>query len=67
MEIHLFQTSIKLYMGIIISTFLAVSTRSSFICVAHLVTGAQSLNAPLVSATTAATFISPVTRIHASE
>ena len=37
-------------MGIIISKFSAVSTCSSFICVTHLVKGAQFLNATLVSA-----------------
>ena len=45
-------------MGIIISKFSAVSTCSSFICVAHLVNGAQFLNATLVSAAISATFIS---------
>ena len=54
-------------MGIIISRFSAVSTCSSFICVAHLVKEAQFLNATLVSAATAANFISPVTKIYASE
>ena len=56
----------KMYMVIIISTFSAVSTFSSFICVTHLVKGAQSLNVTLVFAATPATFIYPVTRIYAS-
>ena len=54
-------------MGIIISKFSAVSTCSSFICVRHLVKGARFLNATLVFAATSATFVSPVTRIYASE
>ena len=54
-------------MGIIISKFSAVSTCSSFICVTHLVKGAQFLNATLVFAATSATFASPVARIYASE
>ena len=37
------------------------------LCVTHFVKGAQFLNATLVSAATAATFMSPVTRIYASE
>ena len=44
----------------------AVSTCSSFICVTHLVKGPQFLNAT-VSAATAQNFLSPVTRIYASE
>ena len=54
-------------MGISISKFSAVSTCSSFICVTHLVKGANFLNATLVSAAIPATFVSPVTRIYASE
>ena len=44
-------------MGIIISKLSAVSTCSSFMCVTHLVKGAQFLNATLVFATIPATFI----------
>ena len=55
-----------MYMVIIISKFSAVSTFSSFICVTHLVKGAQSLNVTLVFAATPATFIYPVTGIYAS-
>ena len=54
-------------MDIIISKSSAVSACSSFICVTHLVKGAQFLNATLVSAAISATFISPVTRINVSE
>ena len=53
-------------MGIIISKFSAVSTCSSFICVTHLVKGAQFLNATVFAATSG-TFTSPVARIYASE
>ena len=51
----------------IISKFSAVSACLSFICVTHLVKGEQFLSATLVFAATFATFISPVTRIYASE
>ena len=49
------------------SKFSAVSTCLSFICVAHSVKGAQFLNATLVSAAISAIFISPVTRLYASD
>ena len=54
-------------MGIIISKVSPVSACSSFICVTHLVKGAQFLNAILVFEGTPATSISHVTRIYASE
>ena len=54
-------------MGRITCKFSAVSTCSSFISLKHLVKGAQFLNATLVSAAISPIFISPVTRIHASE
>ena len=38
-----------------------------YMCYTYLIKGAQFLNATLVFAATPATFISPVTRIYASE
>ena len=57
--------SIKLYIGITISRFSAVSTCSSFMWVMHFVNGAQLLNTTLILALLPAAVMSPVTRIYA--
>ena len=59
--------SIKLYIGIIISRFSALSTCSSFIWFMHFVNGAQFLNANLVLASRFVAVLSPVAKIYASE
>ena len=64
---YLLLYSIKLCIGIIISTFAAVSMCSSFIWVTHLVNGAQFLNATSAFSILPVTVIYPVRRIYASE
>ena len=63
---YLIKLSIKLYIGIVISKFSAVSTCSSLISKLHLVNGAQFFKANLVVASAAAALIVPSTKILAS-
>ena len=59
--------SIKLYIGISILVFSALSTKVSFISILHSLNGAQFLNATFVFALPPVTVIFPVTEIYASE
>ena len=57
----------KLYIGIAILVFSALSTKVSFISVLHSSNGAQLLNAIFVFASLPVTLIFPVTKIYALE
>ena len=58
--------SIKLYIGITMSKFSAVSTCSSLTSRLHLVNGAQFFKANLVALTALVVLIVPSTKIYAS-